>query len=340
MMRVPGYSFNEHSFDKKDVCKSAISAVTNILVHVDGTADDKKRYLLALHYLYLAAENKETEKTIENHANSIGAGKILEHHNYLGLNGETSGIFDMTTNHMMSSTYGKSIKKYQNAKVLLVGHWKSGTIWLHQLLSDSLDLEIIIPGLGTPDKFFSRGIVKTHGLLSPYIKSRGDLLHGVYILRDIRDVIVSMYHFTKTDYYTNAFGSAASSYSSIESFYYDFFLSWFVPQYDWKNHPRQYIEAGMPYIKYEDLYDDPLSELNRLFRRWGIIVDSDKIRRAIEKNQLERLKKAQDHSRSGVSASHFRKGGYGNYKEELPLRVIKDINKRFEDFLLRWGYDV
>ena len=66
----------------------------------------------------------------------------------------------------------------------------------------------------------------------------------------------------------------------------------------------------MPYVRYEDLYDDPQAEMRRY------------------------------HYRSGVATTHFRKGGYGGYKRELPARILDDVNTRFEGFLRRWGYSV
>jgi hypothetical protein len=242
--------------------------------------------------------------------------------------------------HLMSSSYGESLDDYQNAKVLIVGHWKSGTVWLHQLLCDALDLPMLLPGYGTPESFFETGVAKIHALLCPYTRSRGDFLHGVYILRDIRDIVVSMYHYTKTEYYEKSFGPASKSFNNIESFYYDFFLSWFVPHHDWENHPLQYIEAGMPYVRYEDLYDDPQAEMRRLFQRWGVEVSADKIQGVVEQNRMQTMQAKKHHYRSGVATTHFRKGGYGGYKTELPARIHDDVNTRFEGFLRRWGYSV
>lgn len=142
---------------------------------------------------------------------------------YLGLNGQKSMIFEATERHLISKSYGANLKNFQNSKVVVFGHWKAGTVWLHKLLSDIFEVEMITPRFGPPESFFSSGIVKTHELLSPIVKSRGDLLHGVYILRDIRDCMLSMYHFSKTDYYQNVFGQASATFRNIDSFYYDFF---------------------------------------------------------------------------------------------------------------------
>jgi signal transduction histidine kinase len=53
---------------------------------------------------------------------------------------------------------------------------------------------------------------------------------------------------------------------------------------------------------------------------------------------ISRKQKITGLDESGVSAAHYRKGGYGGYREELPPKVIADINHRYENLLLRWGY--
>ena len=37
--------------------------------------------------------------------------------------------------------------------------------------------------------------------------------------------------------------------------------------------------------------------------------------------------------------THFRKGGHGNYKNDLPPNIVADISNRFRATQSRWGYE-
>jgi len=60
---------------------------------------------------------------------------------------------------------------------------------------------------------------------------------------------------------------------------------------------------------------------------------------AIDKNSLQNLQSTGKTFEIHIDASHFRKGGYGNYRDDLPPKVVADINERFRDLQKRWGYD-
>lgn len=103
-----------------------------------------------------------------------------------------------------------------------------------------------------------------------------------------------------------------------------------------ENHALEYIESGVPYLRYEDLYDRPEEELKRLFNRWGITPPEEKIKEAVAKNDL--INMTSNAVNLGVAPTHFRQGGHGNYLKELPDSILKDMNQRFKNHLERWGY--
>jgi hypothetical protein len=79
-------------------------------------------------------------------------------------------------------------------------------------------------------------------------------------------------------------------------------------------------------------------EMARLFEIWGLHVDKEKIKQVIVANRIESLKKGAGTVEKSLERDHFRKGGYGNYKEEIPPHILKDIEYRFGDHLRSWGY--
>ena len=94
---------------------------------------------------------------------------------------------------------------------------------------------------------------------------------------------------------------------------------------------------GWPMVKYENLWDNGEIELRRLIDRWEIDVTDEKIRQAVEDNSVGGMRSGKG-SYKGLNTQHVRKGGYGNYKEDMPADVLADVEKRFGSFLQRWGY--
>tara|TARA_B100000315_G_scaffold240525_1_gene260444 strand:- start:615 stop:848 length:234 start_codon:yes stop_codon:yes gene_type:complete len=72
--------------------------------------------------------------------------------------------------------------------------------------------------------------------------------------------------------------------------------------------------------------------------QWGIHVDEEKIQYSINKNIIDKLSKSGRKTWVQIPKTHFRKGGYGGYKDILPKKVLEDINHRFGDYLRRWDY--
>ena len=187
------------------------------------------------------------------------------------------------------------------------------------------------------------GVVKSHGSLEGLdhglFERRGDLLHGVYLMRDVRDIVVSLFHYVHTDDYRTNTDPSLASYDDIEAFYFEAFLSYFVRHHDWFVHAERWVAIGFPLVRYEGLWENPRGELERLFARWGLEVKADSIEKAVARNAISRMQKIKGLSPAGVSAAHYRRGGCGGYLEEFPPRVLADMDRRFGDLLRRWGYD-
>jgi len=102
--------------------------------------------------------------------------------------------------------------------------------------------------------------------------------------------------------------------------------------------PDDYVRFGWPVIRYEKFWDDTEAELKRLFQIWNIIVPEEKIKQAVEKNNLQLMRKGKGKTTNNVKSTHFRRVGYGNYHEEIPPHILRDIELRFGGYLRRWGY--
>ncbi|NNF02268.1 MAG: hypothetical protein HKN22_06250, partial [Bacteroidia bacterium] len=227
------------------------------------------------------------------------------------------------------------LTEFPNPKIIIVGLPKSGNTWVQNLVSLSLEMPIIHI-LRDTDK---SGVGMTHSPFSRKIYGRKDFARGLYLIRDVRDIICSYYHYSQTeDYRKNV--DANCNFSNIRDFYHQYFLGKLIDRYDWLNHAEQYTSHGLPLVRYEDLIDSPEEQLNSAFRRMNLDVSEEKVRNAVEQSALNKMSKASLTTHREVPKSHFRKGGYGNYRSELPEDVLNNINSRFKDYLMRWGYKI
>jgi hypothetical protein len=228
--------------------------------------------------------------------------------------------------------YGLALNSHPAGKVVVFGFPKSGNVWLKSLLTDYTGLPPVEP-LYDVDK---PGVGITHRPFDRYVADRPDFIKGVLIVRDPRDVVASCYKYSLT----NRFRSARPEfhYPDEVSFYFDWFLSRFATCYKMDTHSEKYARLGVPVVRYEKLRADTEGELRRLFLRWGLPVDEAAVTRAVEANRIEKLRTEGKTLEKVIAPEHFRRGAVGGYKDELPEIVIKDIERRFERVLRRWGY--
>jgi hypothetical protein len=229
-------------------------------------------------------------------------------------------------------SYGLPMNSHPAGKIVVFGFPKCGNVWLKSLIADYTGLPPIEP-LYDVDK---SGVGITHLPFARHIGDRADFLHGVCIVRDPRDVVASMYKYSQT----NRFRSARPEfhYDDEVSFYFDWFLSRLATADQLLTHSERYARLGVPIVHYERLRADTEGELRRLLLRWGLPVDDAAVRKAVEANQIEKLRTEGKTLEKVIAPEHFRRGAVGGYRDELPEIVIKDIERRFERVLRRWGY--
>ncbi len=218
-------------------------------------------------------------------------------------------------------------------KIVVFGLPKSGNTWIVGLLSDYLDLK----GKQAYGDRSRNGITMLHDPLSYRLKIRSDFQRGVYIMRDLRDIVVSYYHYVQTDYYKEL-NDPYVAYPNIEDFYTQYFLPKLVHRYNWYNHANNFLAHGLPLVKYEDLCKDTVQAFSNLLVRMGLPLDVSKVEEVVEKNNIAKLSKSGKDLWHKVPKAHFRKGGYGGYKDEMSQELITRINKDFELVLGHWGY--
>ena len=214
---------------------------------------------------------------------------------------------------------------------MIIHYPKCGSVWLEAMIRSALDL----PASDKPQDQLQ--VVRTSSEFENKRLFDQRILRGAIMVRDLRDIVVSLFHYTKVPDFAEREGSTRK-YNSIEDMYYGYFVPYYSkfvcnPTSFWKS----YIEHGWPAIRYESLVASPEEELKRLFDIWGVPINGTNITRAVEENTLTKMKRGG--GRVGqVSCDHFRRGIAGSHVDELPDIIRKDIEERFSEYMKGWGY--
>jgi len=98
--------------------------------------------------------------------------------------------------------YGKLAEDLhqQVGEFRIVGFPKSGNVWLTSLVATCLNLDVVSNSKACR-------VTHTHTAMCNNDLFIQKLLRGAVLLRDLRDVLVSLYHFTRTDHFKRFHGS-------------------------------------------------------------------------------------------------------------------------------------
>jgi len=218
-------------------------------------------------------------------------------------------------------------------KFIIAGLPKSGNVWLTSLVASALDLPV------SPQEGKSL-VTYVHKALTQELFADPLVFRGVVIVRDLRDILVSLFYWLKTEDYLSYYKHGPHQiFYDFETMYIEYFIRRFchIPIASLVD---DYVKYGWPVIKYERLCDDTHKELKRLFEIWRIDVADEKILDALKRNEIGVLRRASSAATvdKSIKPDHFRSGGYGQYKHELPKHICLDLERRFGDYLRSWGY--
>lgn len=172
-------------------------------------------------------------------------------------------------------------------------------------------------------------VVKTHLLPSELPPDTQDW-PAVYLVRDGRDSLVSIAHHRKdivepgTDFYNNLLEAILAQGGSYFG--------------GWSENVRQWANRAAVVIRFEDLIEDPIREVEKL--RSVIDLPQPDINKLPTFKQLKfgRPQYGAGKKAKGNQDKHFRRGKAGGWKDELPADLEKLLLNIHGRELQRWGY--
>ena len=245
----------------------------------------------------------------------------------------------------------------EHADVVSAAYPKSGSTWLRFVVVDLAsggagvdftNIARLSPPLGAhrdaPRLIQGRGrFVKTHEGFSafPRFPSR-----GVYLVRDGRDVAVSMYHFLRR----------WKVYEGPFEDYLDAFLGGRVVNYgSWQEHATGWCRAAqqrpddIAVLRYEEMLSpDGPAALRAALARIGWEVPLDDVEAAVERNDFESMQKME--AKTGASVSRrvagakpavpfVRQGKAGQWQEQFSDAQLRTFDRRAGEALELAGYE-
>lgn len=202
---------------------------------------------------------------------------------------------------------------------------RSGSTWLRTILGNLVDptLDVdperrrrLMPGVSVRNARLinaleSPRLIKSHG------RYMGPVPRAVYLVRDGRDVIVSMYH----KRITRPGHGDRVDFSEFCRRYFrgDLGERWDQSVTSWLERGTAEMRDSLKVLRFEDLKGDPRNRVAEVSEFLGIAAQPESIAAAIETASLDRLR-ATERSRLGELApdrSIYRGGKVGQWREML-----------------------
>jgi hypothetical protein len=241
-----------------------------------------------------------------------------------------------------------------NASDVFLGTFpRSGTHWLRFQLTEILSGEPV-----DFDRVESMFIGQQRGaasllnggarLINTHERYRRDYRKAIYLVRDVRDVAVSLYAY-QTGQQGKGFYHIPKNVKTFDD-YLPLFLQGRLTHFgSWHDHVNSWLDSpiarngNLLVLRFEDLRRNPVAELTRAVNFLGQAVDPAIIQRAVANNTVEKMREKEDHSQ--VLSRFFkqehrfvRQGSAGGWRNKLSTPQVELINSYAGKALERMGY--
>jgi hypothetical protein len=233
---------------------------------------------------------------------------------------------------------------FRPADMFLATYPRSGTTWtrftmFEILTGESATFDLVnafLLGVGMHER--ARPVLPGGGrLIGTHESYRKEYKRAVYLVRDVRDVILSEFAYV----------------SALDRFHGDlddFILAFFRGKVNgfgaWPRHVSSWLDspiAGTPnllILKYEELRQDPETQFKHILDFVGLQRDPEAIRRAIANNSLDKMREKELASprKASVRDRFVRSGQVQGWTSKLSDEQLRVIEAHAGEVMLRLGY--
>lgn len=248
--------------------------------------------------------------------------------------------------------------------VFLASYERSGSTWLRFLLLEALT--------GRPAEFFNvnRGIPEmgTHRGVAHLLPGSGRLIKtheqfrreygwAVYLVRDVRDVLLSNY----ARHCSLGLAEYVAKGPGFDAYLQSFLEGEVTHVGSWQDHVQSWLDSPLArdgrllVIRFEDLRQETHATLDSILHFLGITVEPSAIEAAIRNNSLENMRAKEDgtrrsgaklekgvlgraHKDNGEDGRFVRRGAVAGWREKLTPDQVHLIETYAGSALFRLGY--
>ena len=230
---------------------------------------------------------------------------------------------------------------------------RSGSTWLKFMLFELLsgeEADFVNDQIAVPHVGGQRGarrllageqkLIKTHEHFRPQYRK------AVYLVRDVRDVVLAEYAFNQ--------------WRGVEERPFDDFLERFLAGRihgysfgSWITHVGSWLRATesdskIKILKFEDLTRDTVGTMQGVLRFLDAVIDADELQRVVDNNSVARMREREDRARDRAFGNRkkayakghrfVRKGRSGGWRTSLTRDQIARVHEVAGDLLCSLGY--
>lgn len=248
--------------------------------------------------------------------------------------------------------------------IFVIGFPKSGNTWLARLLSEATQSKIeatnVFDGAeNSPNRKGPYIICKRHDSVDTVLTERS---RAVYIIRDIRDVLVSAFFFNNgfihEDWVKHS-GISGRMIRGLSKLYFwhqvmrmnrkwcgnelAVIMDWIHRRKstigNWSEHVSYWANnRSVIVVRYEDLLKNTESEMKRILRSLEIVVSNEKLRKTILNQDFKKKKAEFIRVNDSTNAQFLRSGESGGWRNFLSPVMVKSIEKKHAAVMKKYGY--